>query len=261
MDKKQLKILTVGNSFGVDTSHHLPEVARSLGFENVKICVLYIGGCSLNRHYKNAEGDLPGYTYYVNESGAWETVEGKRISEAVAEDDWDYIAIQHGTGDGSRYTLPESYQKLEALIEYIKSLAPQKTRIAFNMAWVMASDSSHPEMRSYGGDQLTMYSNLARLTECVVKGARGLDIVSPAGTAVQNARTTELTDARIMRDGFHLSYGLGRYMASLTFIKALTGIDIDGVTWSPDGVDGQSKAIAIAAANAAVAEPFGITKI
>ena len=259
--KKQLKILTVGNSFGVDTSHHLPDVARSLGFENVKICVLYIGGCSLNRHYKNAEGDLPAYTYHVNECKGWDTVEGKRISEAVSEDDWDYIAIQHGTGDGSRYTLAESYQKLEPLIEYIKSLAPQNAKIAFNMAWVMASDSSHPEIRSYGGDQLTMYSNLARLTETAVKGAKGLDIVSPTGTAVQNARTTALSDTQLMRDGFHLSYSLGRYIASLTFIKELTGVCIDGIEWIPDGVDEHSKSVAIAAANAAVADPFAISKI
>lgn len=261
MEKKQLKILTVGNSFGEDTSHHLPDVARSLGYENVKICVLYIGGCSLNRHCKNVEGDLPSYTYYVNEGRGWETVGGKRISEAVSEDDWDYIAIQHGTGDGSRYTLPESYQRLEPLIAYIKSIAPQKTRIAFNMAWVMASDSSHPEIRSYGGDQLLMYSKLAALTGTVVKDTKGLDIVSPTGTAVQNARTTKLSDTHLMRDGFHLSYGLGRYIASLTFIKVLTGVSIDGITWKSDEVDDQSKAIAIAAANAAVASPFEITKI
>ena len=261
MDKKQLKILTVGNSFGVDTSNHLWDVARSLGFENVRICVLYIGGCSLNRHYENATGDLPRYTYYTNNGGGWESVEGKRISEALREDDWDFVSIQHGTGDGSRYTLPESYQKLEPLIAYVKNIAPKTARIAINMAWVMASDSSHPEIRAYGGDQLTMYSRLVELTGRTVKGAKGLDIVSPTGTAVQNARTTELTDKELMRDGFHLSYGLGRYIASLTFIKALTGVSIDGVAWMPDGVDCRMRELAIAAANAAVARPFEITKI
>ena len=129
------------------------------------------------------------------------------------------------------------------------------------MAWVMASDGTHPEIRSYGGDQMMMYSKLADLTGTVVKGTKGLDIISPTGTAIQNARACGLSDGQLMRDGFHLSYGLGRYIASLTFIKVLTGVNIDGITWKPDGVDGQAQRIAIASANAAVARPFEIVKI
>lgn len=259
--KSELKILTVGNSFGIDTSWHLAEVARSAGFENIRIAVLYIGGCSLNQHYKNATQDLPAYRYYTNDGDGWTNAEGKRISEAVQEDDWDFISIQHGTKDGSRYTLPESYANLEALIAYIKRFAGKDTKIVFNMAWVMATDGTHPEIRSYGGDQLLMYRKLTALTSTLVKGCKGLDIISPVGTAVQNARTTELSDGQLMRDGFHMSYGLGRYLASLTFIKALTGVDIDKVSWMPDGVAEQERCIAIGAANAAVANPFEITQI
>ncbi len=257
---KQLKILTVGNSFGVDTAEHLANVACSLGFENVRICVLYIGGCSLNKHYENAVNELPRYIYYVNEGEGWSKTEGKRISEAVREDDWDFISIQHGTKDGSRYTLPESYEKLEPLIAYIKNFAPAKAKIVFNMAWVMASDGSHPEIRYYGGDQLLMYSKLTEVTSTVVEGTKGLDIVSPTGTAVQNARAYGLPDSRLMRDGFHMSYELGRYLASLTFIKALTGVDIDNIAWMPDGVTDEERKIAIYSANAAIDTPYEITK-
>ena len=259
--RSELKILTVGNSFGIDTSWHLADVARALGFETVKISVLYIGGCSIRQHYQNAMGDLPAYHYYTNVGDGWTTVENKRISEAVQEDEWDFISIQHGTKDGSRYTLPESYTNLEALIAYLKSLAGKDTKIAFNMAWVMAVDGTHPEIRSYGGDQLLMYQKLAELTSTLVKESAGLDVVSPAGTAVQNARTTTLSDERLMRDGFHMSYGLGRYLASLTFLKALVGIDIDKIRWMPEGVTEQERRIVIAAANAAVATPFAITPI
>ena len=147
MDKTELKILTVGNSFGLDTSQHLPKVALSLGFERVKIAVLYIGGCSLDQHYKNAMGDLPEYLYYTNDGEGWTKSEGKRISEAIKEDEWDFISIQHGTKDGSRYTLPESYANLEALIAYIKDLSGEKAKIVFNMAWVMNSDRKHHEIK------------------------------------------------------------------------------------------------------------------
>ena len=70
-----------------------------------------------------------------------------------------------------------------------------------------------------------------------------------------------LSDKELMRDGFQMSYGLGRYIASLTFIKALAGVDIDRVSWMPDGVTEEECRIAIAAANAAVATPFETTAI
>jgi hypothetical protein len=122
MENKKLKILTVGNSFGVDTSQHVADIALSLGFERVKIGVLYIGGCSINKHYANATNDLPAYRYYENTGLGWSEVEGKRISESVMADDWDFISIQHGTADGSRYTLPASYVNLTALVSYIKGI-------------------------------------------------------------------------------------------------------------------------------------------
>lgn len=259
--RAELKILAVGNSFAKDTFWHLPELALALGFERIRIAFLYISGCSIRRHFECAEGDLAAYRYWVNIGDGWAESEGRRIKETVAEEDWDYISIQHGTGDGSRYTLPESYEKLEALVSYIRDAASTKTQIVFNMAWVMAPYRDHPEIRSYGGDQLLMYSKLVHLTRTLVKGTKGIDVISPAGTAIQNARARGFSDDRLMRDGFHLSHGLGRYIASLTFIKELTGIDIDRLSWMPEGVTEEERIIAIAAANAAVANPFEITNI
>lgn len=260
MKNKELKILTVGNSFGIDTSEHVADIALSLGVERVKICVLYIGGCSINRHYENAQKDLPAYQYYENTGAGWSNVEGKRISEAIKEEEWDYISIQHGTGDGSRYTLPKSYANLESLISYIKATASPKTKIAFNMAWVMESYSTHPEICSYEGNQMLMYSKLTELTSTVVRDSKGLDIISPAGTAIQNARQTELFD-RLSRDGFHLSFELGRYIAGLTFFKALTGMEIDDVSWMPKGVTAQDRKIAIRCANQAIVSPFEVSSM
>ena len=249
----------MGNSFGVDTSHYLPDVARAVGYESVKICVLYIGGCSLNLHFQNAQKDLPAYRYYVNGGDGWSVEsEEKGIREAVAEEEWDFISIQHGTKDGSRYTLPASYAHLPALINYVKQFAPKKTKIVFNMAWVMEPYSTHPEIISYGGDQLKMYQKLIEVTRSAVVGTQGLDILSPAGTAIQNARTSPLA-GKLSRDGFHLSLDVGRYLASLTFLKALTGEEIGCVTWMPDGVTEQERLIAIQCATHAVEAPLEIT--
>ena len=50
------KILSISNSFGVDATRYLYGVARAAK-EDIKIVTLYIGGCSLYRHYRNMLSD------------------------------------------------------------------------------------------------------------------------------------------------------------------------------------------------------------
>ena len=47
-------------------------------------------------------------------------------------------------------------------------------------------------------------------------------MIIPTGTAIQNARTTNLnTPHGLTRDGKHLAYGVGRYVAACTWFEAL----------------------------------------
>ena len=83
--------------------------------------------------------------------------------------------------------------------------------------------------------------------------------VIPSGTAIQNAR--EVMGDVLNRDGFHLDYAIGRYIAGLCVVKALVGLDIDNVTFAPEGVNGEQRKIAIAVANAACERPFEVSKM
>ena len=120
MKNNGLKILCVGNSFSEDTTAYLVEIALSLGFSKIKVANLYVGGCSVNKHCVHAENDMPVYRYDVNTGSGWAYTSDYKISDAIKSDDWDWISIQHGTGDGSRYTEIKSYEKLPWLINYIK---------------------------------------------------------------------------------------------------------------------------------------------
>lgn len=259
MKEGGLKILSVGNSFSADTMEHLPGIVKSLGIENFKFGNLYIGGCSIHQHYSNALSNCAEYNYYTHTADQWIKTPERSIADAVGEEDWDIISIQHGTKDRSRYTSPESYRDLAPLIRHIRTLAGKPVKIAFNMAWVMEPDGTHHEIRSYNGDQLLMYRNLTALTRDLVAAEPEVDVVSPAGTAIQNARTCY--PEKLTRDNFHLSFGLGRYIAALTFLKALCGLDIDGVRWHPDSVTEEERDLAIRAANAAVKSPYTITQL
>lgn len=255
---KQIKILCVGNSFSCDTMEHVPSIALSLGYEKVKFCNLYVGGCSIRKHFYHAENNVPAYDYYTNDGDGWQVRSGCSILEAVKSEDWDWISVQHGTADGSRYTDAAYYEKLPALCQYLKSIASPHTKIAFNMTWVGEMDFPHEEIASYNGDQLKMYTDITEITKNVVIPIPYVSKVSPTGTAVQNARTSAIK--ALTRDGYHLSLGLGRYIASLTFFSALTESDISNIEWAPEGVDGYAKKVAVTCALNALKTPFSVTE-
>lgn len=254
---KQLKILSVGNSFSWDTMEYVAEIAFSCGYESVKLGNLYAGGCSVKKHFYHAENDLAAYEYRENNGNGWQSSCGHKISDTVKSETWDWISIQHGTLDGSRYTDPESYSKLNDLCAYLKDLSPD-AGIAFNMTWVGEMSFPHPEIASYNGDQLKMYRGIADVMQNTVLPIPYINKVVPTGTAIQNARTANI--GLLTRDGFHLSPDVGRYIAGLTFFSSLTGADISNIDFSPEGVSEHIKCIAIESAINALKTPFSVTE-
>ena len=255
---KELRILSIGNSFSVDTMEHLANIALSLGVERIRLGNLYVGGCSIAMHHAHAVGDMPVYKYYTNEGNGWSCTSEYKISDAVRREKWDFISIQHGSKDGSRYTDPASYERLPALIGYVKALAWEGAKLAFNMTWVGEPYDTHAELISYGRDQLLVYRLITEVTQRVVGAIPDVVRISPTGTAVQNARTSSLET--VSRDGYHLTYDVGRYLAGLTFLGALTGADIRPVTWAPEGVCEVARRIAVESAANALACPYEVTQ-
>ena len=254
---KELKILSIGNSFSVDTMEHVAGIALSLGVERIKLGNLYVGGCSITMHHAHAMGDMPVYKYYTNEGDGWHCTPEYRISDAVRSENWDFISIQHGSKDGSRYTDPASYALLPALLDYVKSIAWAGAKYAFNMTWVGEPYDKHAELISYDRDQLLVYRLITEVTQGTVGAIPDIVRISPTGTAVQNARTSTLET--VSRDGYHLTYDVGRYLAGLTFLGALTGADIRPVTWAPEGVNEVAKRIAVESAANALTTRYAVT--
>ncbi len=242
---KTLQILSVGNSFSADTMHFLAPVALHAGYERVFIGNLYIGGCSVRKHLHHATNDLAVYNYHTDDGTGWTQTPSVSIAQAIAERDWDVINIQQGTLDGSRYATLSDYDDLPALIAYVRSIANVKTRISFNMTWVGEPDFKHHEIEAYGGDTKKLFADILTLTKDHIVPLQGLDAVSPTGLAVQLARAEY--DGNLTCDGYHLGK-LGKLIAALTFLQALTDTRVDSLDWSPEGVTEKEKALAIACA-------------
>ena len=79
---KVYKILVIGNSFGEDATHFLHDLALTRGI-NTKVVNLYIGGCSLERHWRNIENEAKDYEYQLNGRATGNKVS---IQDALAEE-------------------------------------------------------------------------------------------------------------------------------------------------------------------------------
>ena len=254
---KSLKVLAVGNSFAVDTMEHAASVARALGIEKVKFSTLYVGGCSIRMHYDHAMEDKAVYTYHINEGEGWQSTPEYKISDAVKSDDWDWIFIQHGTNDMSRYTSSECYVLLSPLVDYLKKLAPAHTRIAFNLTWLGESTRQHHEIISYEGNMALMREKLVEVTREMVVSNPKIDLLIPTGTAIENARTSKI--GLLTRDCYHLSVDKGRFIAALALVSTITGIDAAEITWAPKNVDDYAMRVAIESVKNAQKYPLAIT--
>ncbi len=256
--KKRLNILFVGNSFTDDTSHYVADIARSYGYEDITLAHLFIGACSINMHLENIKEQRSGYYLTVDRGMGWKSYPNYSAQEAASLCEWDYIVTMGGTGDGSMATDPDSYKNLPELIEEIKKLAGDAVCV-FNMTWVGESTHKHPHILHYGGDVGLMYRLICDAMKNTVSQMPCIDVLSPTGTAIENARTSSY-EGKYTRDGYHLDRCNGRFIAALTFFCAVTGESPDGVKFFPHGMSEDMKKIAVESARNALGEPFAPTE-
>ena len=256
--QKTVRILAIGNSFSQDAvEQYLHELAEAEGISTI-IGNMFIGGCSLERHVKNARDNAPAYAYRKIGTDGKKREKGKMSLETVlADEDWDYVSLQQASPFSGMY---ETYEaSLPELIEYVKARLPKKTKLMLHQTWAYASTSRHSGFKNYNCNQLTMYQAIADAVKKAVK-ANKIKIVIPSGTAIQNARTSFIGD-HLNRDGYHLDVKIGRYTAACTWFERIFKHNVVGNPYAPEGLDEARKAVAQKAAHAAVKHPYKVTEL
>ena len=224
---KSLKILAIGNSFSTDSMQYLYEIMKDGGVEEITLGNLYYGGCSLDQHYQFGRTDSASYTYYKNTGRGWVKTEGYKMSQALNNEKWDYVSLQQTS---KTCGLTNSYGRLDEMIDIVKKACPD-AKLIWNMTWAYQQDSTHSSFPNYGKDQMKMYNMIIDVVNTVITPLN-FDIVIPCMTSIQNARTSFMGDT-LTRDGYHLDYYIGRYIAGLTWYAAITGGSVDGITYNP----------------------------
>ena len=256
-----LKILAIGNSFSNDTTEFLYDIAQAEGLTDIVIGRLFIGSCSLERHAGNAQSGKAEYDYYKNTTGKWVKTENATLLQGIQDEDWDIITMQQSSGKSGQ---PDTYGTyLKQLIDYVQANRTNpNAKLVWHMTWAYQADSTHADFAKYGGDQMTMYNAILGAVQDQIMPNENFVAVIPAGTAVQNARTTFFGD-NMTRDGYHLSF-IGRMVASYTWYAVLTGVvpeaihlekTITGIALS----DGMRSVILESVTNA-IRQPYAITQ-
>lgn len=267
---KTIKILTIGNSFSEDATYWIYNIAHSAGV-NVIIGNLYFSGCSLETHWTNAINNNAAYTYYKWTSSTMTKTEKQTMKACILDEEWDFITFQQSSGESGLYNTFQPY--LNNLIAYVKGLSTNNNvKLALNMTWAYATDSTHESFVNYNSDQITMYNAIIDAYQQAI-AETDIDIVIPCGTAIQNGRTNSYLRAvgdELTHDGYHLNGGIGRYIAGLTFFETLIvnngNVKKDlfmDVPYIPNTYDSNAQLTFLAkvAVKNAVENPFKITNV
>ena len=256
--RKVVKILAIGNSFSQDAvEQYLHELAEAEGISTI-IGNMYIGGCSLERHVKNARDNASAYAYRkIGTDGKKREKSKMSLETVLADEDWDYVSLQQASPFSGMY---ETYEaSLPELIEYVEVRLPRKTKLMLHQTWAYASTSKHSGFKNYNRDQLTMYQAIVDAVKKAAK-ANKVKIIIPSGTAIQNARTSFIGD-HLNRDGYHLDVKVGRYTAACTWFERIFKHNVVGNPYGPEGLDEARKTVAQKAAHAAVKHPYKVTDL
>ena len=153
-----MKVLSIGNSFSTDAHKWLHKLAEINGI-NLETSNLFIGGCSLETHWKNFIENNPDYSFEINGD------EGKKmisIPEALASEKWDVVTFQQASHFSGMEETYEPY--LTSLADAVKQVLPQ-AKLYFHQTWAYETDSLHPGFADYNHSQHEMFERIVSASE------------------------------------------------------------------------------------------------
>ena len=298
---RTLKVLFIGNSFSVDTTRYIRDIVGQTGYKisigDAWIGGARLGDHAANAksnakkytYLENTKGSW--VTRRYNGSMTW------RLSWILSRKKWDVIILQSYSTDIGKPSsfYPDGDSSKTSHLEYLAKWCKKKcpgAAIGYNMTWACPSGSNADGYAYYGG-QMKMMKAAWKTTKTLLEEAEeeeepappeseelfedledsgggvvktrpdegtGVEFVIPTGTAIQNARSSYFGDS-LNRDNKHLTYGLGRFIASMTAAASL-GYPIEKVSEMKlsDPASTLHLPVIQASAGDAVAEPFALTQ-
>ena len=213
-----MRILAIGNSFSQDASRYLSQAARRSGL-NIEVANLMIGGCPLERHYRNM---LSGEKAYMLEYNGCYTGFNVSLNEALLSSHWDVITIQQVSHFAPKYHTYTPY--ITELAAYIRKCAPN-AKLIIHQTWAYEEGSARLTEELKYEKSADMLSDIVA---CYNKAAEEIkaDGIIPSGEMMYKLSQSGID--KVHRDTFHASFGAGRYALALLWLRILCKVSVTG---------------------------------
>ena len=219
-----MHILSIGNSFSVDATTYLHDMAKRSG-KSIIAANLFIGGCPLERHFRNMLSAERAYELQYNGE-----MTGFRFSlkEAILARSWDIITIQQAS-HFSAY--PDTYTPyIERLAEYIRTMCP-KAKLVIHQTWAYEAESERLSTVAHFESDTAMFRALENAYATAADNIKA-DGLIPSGEVMY--KLSKAGVGPVHRDTFHAAFGIGRYALAMTWLRYLTGADITENDYLPE---------------------------
>lgn len=256
MQKKNVKILDIGNSYTENALKYIPSLITSSGAEKKHSLYMAIRAGGSFKTWVDCYNDTDTYTYYtacrdgkilpelgelanaVVRSQAYDGANFRKLLTAV---DWDIIIIHQASECSHNYNL----WKLDGVTGYLNelyTLIKETNPQALIGTYIIHSyREGYKNGTKVYGPSLDRWKQNANAVREMLQEYE-IDFVIPYGTAVQNLRASSLQDEyEFSHDGTHLASGIGEYVASCcyyeTIFAPMYGIGIMGNSYRKDSYD------------------------
>lgn len=225
LSRPNLKILILGNTYMFDGLFYLKDITENSGSDISDMCLYSVLRSDATfKDWVNVYNDVDVYTYAFAKQlggisskvaqGGGAAGDGSLLRNILKNDVWDLILIQPNSTQAPYYeNWVEDFNKLRTILNNDQPNA-KIGLILVHSYW--DSYVHNTEKDSYARWQLIAESAKK------LKENNDIDFILPYGTAVENLRKSSLNnDYDLTRDGTHLAYGLGRYVAGCCYYETL----------------------------------------
>lgn len=209
----KVRILFYGSSFEYSTMGLLPAVFSDIApYIDLTIGLCYYSGANMADHISLWDGNnkYTEYSEYNSQTNAWtntaNTYTGK---EAFDLHDWDYIAIHEGVNAAN-------YDNVETFLDTITQYSDHAISFIYNTVQANGKNGNFNETytQATGKEKSDeMFRRITVMAQELLEDYPQISFVLPGATAVQNARTTDLSELGTYGDlcydsNSHLQNGL-----------------------------------------------------
>ena len=208
--RQELNVMTMGNSFSADAYMYVPYVLYNVA-PNVRtrFFIYSYSGSTLQKRWELiSNDDIFAFFFYYrgswNYTSVWYAAQMNttRVSAHMDDYPWNMLLLQQASGQAGDYSTMTPY--IKKIVHWVKHRASRHIDVGFLLTPAYPEGSAYFPLDSTGKriNSNEMYRRQATAAQQLMVG-EDVQFVIPAGTAIQNARTTALDT--LGRFG-HLSY-------------------------------------------------------